>query len=294
MRPPPVGRGMGRRGDPDAAVSSVWTAVAAARLWAAAAHGLAAWESYRDGWHAMAEAATAIRNAAAAGAEAVGKDGRINHTARGNAVDALKGAVRAKSSARALFSRTASRAGLTASWQVRAAKALAMACDADNERAIRGQAVQARRLVRVADGWAARAASNEKTVREAVHRWEAGAAGAGARPVDRAVWVGKQASIRADAEYDRAKWQDMAQKADIAVRVAGDDLEQCVDAAERAGAAVEKLGRLPPEAEEGVAAWKKAVETAARVAGECGPHAKTGGRSRTGRPPVAGRRNRTA
>ena len=275
-----------------------------ARMWIAAAHSLAAWGSYRDGWHAMARAATAGRDAAAAGGEAVGKDGRMNDTARANAAAVLGAAVLAQESARASFGMSASHAELSASWQERAAEAYDMAGDAGSGRDARGQAVHARRMAQSADGLAKRAARDEKTAREAREGWEAvvgceaGTAkppdGAIALPADRAAWVGVQASIHADAEYERAKWQDTAEKADKAVLDAGHDLKLYAAATERAAAAVERLGRLPPEAEEGVAAWEKVMETAARVVDECGPRARTGSRRRTGRPPVAGRRNRTA
>ena len=287
-----------RRGDPDAAAAAVWAAVAAARMWIAAGHTLAAWGSYRDGWHAMARASTAGRNAAAAGGEAVGKDGRMNDTARGNAADALKEAVRAQRRARASFSRSASHAEQSALWQVRAAEAYDRAGDADSGRFAREQASHARRTAQSAHGWASRAARDAKTTREAKRMWDAIAAageagttgmppdGAIALPADRAAWVAEQASIHADAEYDRAKRQDLAEKSDSAVQTAGEDLKLYAAATERAGAAVERLGRLPPEAEEGVAAWEETMETAVRVVDECGPRAKTG-RRRTGRPSTA-------
>ena len=289
MRPAPVGRDMNRGCDPGAAVSSVWAAVAVARMWIAAGHSLAAWGSYRDGWHATARAATAGRDAAAAGGEAVGKDGRMNDTARGNAVAALKKAVRAQRRARASFRRSAPHYEQSALWQVRAADAYDTAGDADSGRDARGQAVHARTMARSADGLAKRAARDEKAAREARRGWEAVVGceeaaetrppeGAIVLPADRAAWAGVQAGIHADAEYDRAKWQDTAEKADRAVLDAGHDLKLYAAATERAAAAVERLGRLPPEAEEGVAAWEKTMETAARVVDECWPGVRPGRR----------------
>ena len=270
-------------------------------MWIAAAHNLAAWGSYRNGWHAMARAAAAGRDAAAVAAaagQAVGKDGRTNDAARESAADALKNAVRAQRRARASFSRSASHAEQSALWQVRAADAYDRAGDADNERAVRGQAVQARRMAQSAYGWASRAARDAKTTREAKRGWDAIAAageagttgpppdGAIALPADMAAWAGEQARIHAGAEHERARWQDTAEKADRAVQAAGEDLKLYAAATDRAGTAVERLGRLPPEAEEGVAALEETMETAVRVVDECGPHAKTG-RRRTGRPSTA-------
>ena len=258
--------------------------MAAARSWTAAAHNIAAWGSYRNGWDRMVKAVAAGRDAAAAGGEAVGKDDRINGTARKNAADALMAAVRAQRHARASFKDAVAHARTSASERALAAKAYASAGDADNERAARKRAEQARRLARDAKRWAATARNDARAALQA-SRWWAGEDTPGRSdgavwPGGRAAWIDEQASMHADAEYKRAEWADMAEAAEAAVHAAGDDLHQCADATKRAAIAVDGLGPLPPEAGEAEAAWAKAVSYANRVAGECRPGVRPGSGSR--------------
>ena len=233
----------------------------------------------------MVKAAAAGRDAAAAGAEAVGRDDRINGTARRNAATALRGAVRAQRRARASFKDAAAHARLSASERVLAAKAYASAGDADNERAMRRRAVQARRLARDAKKWAATARNDARAALQASRRWAGGADSPGRAdgavwPDGRAAWIDEQASLHADAEYKRAEWAGMAESAEAAVQAAGDDLRLCSAATTRAATAVDRLGQLPPEAADAAAAWEEAASYARRVADECRPGVRPGGRRR--------------
>ena len=90
-----MGRGMAGAEAGGPASACTWVAAGAARAWVAAAHNLAARESYRRASEAMAEAAAAARNAAAVGGDAVGRDGGVNTTAFANAAGLLEAAARA-------------------------------------------------------------------------------------------------------------------------------------------------------------------------------------------------------
>lgn len=267
--------------DGPAAAASLWAAVAAVRSWAAAAHNVAAWGSCRNGWMAMSEAAEARRDAADAGAEAVGRDGRMNSVARKNTADMLRGAMRASVRARAAFKEAAVHAGSSAEGQERAARAYAMAGGADNMRELCGQhAVQARSMAQAADRWSLMAGKAARTTRDVVDKWAgdpAGRSDGAAWPGDRAAWVDEQGRIHADAEYNRAMWEGAARRANTAVRAAADDLRMCAIEAGKAAGEVERIGSVPPEARDAEAAWNEALEAARQVLHACQPGAQSGG-----------------
>lgn len=282
-------RGAGRSGRAGrkGAAPRAWAAVAAARRWIATAYSLASWGSRRDGCRAMAKAATAGRDAAAAGAEAVARDGRMNGEARNRAAAALRRAVRVQRQARAAFKNAAMHARSSASVGERAADAYAMAGDADNERELREEVAGAQKMAAAADKWAGVAGMDARTTRVASRKWQApeGGApgqggGAGEWRADRAAWVDGQSRIHADAEYTRASWEDAAKMADAAVRAAGDDMQRYAAATADAAEAVDRMGRMPPEADAAMAAWEEIMDHAAQIHDECSPHARSGGGSR--------------
>ena len=252
----------------------IWTAVAAARAWAAAARNLAAWESTRRACKCMAEAAAAGRNAAAAGGEAIGRDGRMNIVALGNATDALDAAVRAQRRARAAFGKAASHARLSAAEWDAAADACGMAAGPEDGRAFRRLAGKAREMAQDADKRAEAAGTDENAARMASDKWTRDAAewaDGGAWSGDRAEWVATQASIGADAEYDRAKWSGAAERAAEVVRGAAEYVQECAAAADRVAAAAKGASAqaTTPDALAAAAAWNEAMAAVRMMPDAC-------------------------
>ncbi len=246
----------------------VWIAAAAARSWTAEAHHLAAWEACRNGWSEMATAIAAGRDSAKIGCEGVERDGRMDGAALESGVEKLRAAVLAQKRARAEFAEAAKRAVLSADEWEKAASAHAMACDSENEKALRGQADTARGIGRMAAKWSKRAGKGAGMAKEALRKWEECAA---VRPRgdvwvdDRASWVDEQSRIHADAEYTRAEWLGRAEKAAEAVRTATDHLRQYADLAEKIAASAGLPDAAPPDSERAVKAWRRAMRSARRA-----------------------------
>ena len=258
-------------------VALVWTAAAAAREFTAATHSLAACVFNRTAAEAEAEATAADRDAAEAGYNAVGMDGRLNRAALADAAAPLRAAVRAQRRARAAFREAAAHTRSSAAEFAMAADAHAMAGDAAREKELRGLADAARAMIRDADRRASLAGRAARVVRAASRRWTEVADGlpdGAVYPGGRAAWTGEQEGLRAGAERDRAGWSGRARRAAADVRAADDYLRECADAADRAVAAATKgeegVGLADtPDAREAAAAWNAAVAAARNVASEC-------------------------
>lgn len=250
-------------GDTDTAY--VWTAAAAARAWTASAHHLAAWESWQIAWMAMAEASEAGRNTAVAGAEAVGRGGRIDGAAFGRGASDLEAAVRAHLRAEAAFGRSAAQArSSTAEWEI-AAGAHAMAGDAENAAMVRRHVDNSRAVADAAGKWAARACRAAGDNKKAMRKWrefEAAWPGGGVWGGDWAAWIDAQARIRAEAEQSRKKWLGRAEKAKESVRTAAEHVQRYADITEEASAAIDRSDAPLPAARDAMDAWKAAVEAA--------------------------------
>ena len=255
-------------------VARIWTAAAAAREFTAAAHSLAACVFNRKAAEAEAEATAADRDAAEAGCEAVGRDGRLNGAVLADAAIPLRAAVRAQRRARAAFGDAAAHTRSSAAEFAMAADAHAMAGDAAREQALRGRADAARAMIRDADRRASLAGRAARVVRAASRRWTEVAdnlpAGA-VYPDGRAAWTAEQESMRASAEHDRAGWSGRARRAAADVRAANDYLRECADAADRAAAAAKEAGAPAdtPDARDAAAAWNEAVAAARNAANAC-------------------------
>lgn len=252
-------------GADDTDTAYVWTAAAAARAWAASAHHLAAWESWQIAWMAMAEASEAGRNAAAAGAEAVDRGGRMDGAALGRGASGLDEAVQAHLRAEAAFGRSAAQArSSTAEWEI-AAGAHAMAGDAENAAMVRRHADNSRAVAYAAGKWAARAGRAADTTKGAMRKWrefEAARSGGGAWGGDRAAWIDAQARIRDEAERSRKKWLGRAKTAKESVRTAAEHVQRYADIVEEASAAIDRSDAPLPAARDAMDAWKAAVEAA--------------------------------
>ena len=247
----------------------VWIAAAVARSWTAAAHQVAMWETCRNAWGAMSEASAAARDSAASGAEAVGRDGRVNGVAIGDAAASLKEAVRNLLRARDAFNDAAEQAKRSAAEWVRAARAHERAGDAGNVATLRAHIGKSREAGWNAAKWASRADRDADTAKKALLKWDACAescANGASWTSDRAEWVDEQARIRADAEYGRARWLDRAGHSDATMRAAADDLREYADLAGRIALAAGLPDGIPPGAERAAAEWKRAMESARRAA----------------------------
>lgn len=255
----------------------MWTAAAAAREWTAAAHSRAVCALNRNAGEAAAEAAAAGLDAATAGYNAVGSDGRLDNAALVDAAALLRTAARGHHRAGAVFGRAAVQAGSSAVELAMAADAREKAGDAARGRALRGRADAARATMRGADRRASLAGRAARVARAASRRWTEVADGlpdGAAYPGGRAAWTGEQESMHAGAERDRAGWSGRARRAAADVRAANDYMRECADAADRAVAAATKgeegVGLADtPDAREAAAAWNAAVAAARNVASEC-------------------------
>ena len=225
----------------------------------------------------MAEAAVSARDAAAAGGEAVGRDGRMNNVARMNAAALLKAAAQARRRAGAEFGEAAAHARSSAAEWDMAADAHSMASEEASDRAFRGMAGRAREMMRGADEWASLAARDAEAAMLS-HRRMAGADGwaDGAEwPGDRAAWAGAQESIHADAEYDRARWSGAEKRAAEAVQKAADRMYQCAHLANNATAAAKEasMRASTTDARDAEAAWNEALAAARKAPDACRPRA---------------------
>ena len=225
----------------------------------------------------MAEAAASARDAAAAGGEAVGRDGRMNNVARTNAAALLKAAVRARRRAGAEFGEAASHARSSAAEWDMAADAHAMVGDADSERSFRGLAGRAREMMQDADKQASLAGRDAEAALLS-HGRMAGADGwadGAVWPGGRAAWAGAQESMQADAEYDRARWSGAEKRAAEAVQRAADRMYRCAHMANRATAAAKEVAvqATTPDASDAKAAWNEALAAARNAPKACRPRA---------------------
>ena len=260
-------------------VALVWTAAAAAREFAAATHSLAACVFNQKAAKAEAEATAADRDAAEAGYEAVGRDGRLNRAALADAATPLRAAVRAQRRARAAFREAAAHTRSSAAEFAMAADAHAMAGDAAREQALRGRADAARAMIRDADRRASLAGRATKAARAALRMCTEAANGLLDGAVyqgGRAAWTGKQESMRAGAERDRAGLSGRVRRAAADVRAADDYLRECADAGDRAAAAAAKgeegVGLADtPDARKAAAAWNEAAAAARNAVDTCRP-----------------------
>ena len=249
----------------------MWTAAAAAREWTAAAHSRAVCALNRNAGEAAAEAAAAGLDAATAGYNAVGSDGRLDSAALVDAAARLRTAARAHHRAGAVFGRAAVQAGASAVELDMAADARAKAGDGAGERALRGRADAARAVMRDAGGRVPLAGKAAKSALAASRRWAEVAAGrpdGAAWPGGRAAWTGAQEGLRADAERERARWSDGAGRAAAEAQAADSYLHRCTAAADKATTAAEDAG-VPagtPEEQEALAAWRGAIAAARKAA----------------------------
>ena len=247
----------------------VWIAAAAARSWTATAHQVALWETCRNAWGSMSEASEAGRNAAAAGGEAVGRDGMVSGTVLGDAANSLKEAARALLRARTAFTDASELAKRSAAEWERAARAHERAGDARNEATVRAHVDKSREAGRAAAKWASKADRDADTAKKALRKWDACAdmcANRSAWTDERAEWLDEQARIHADAEYGRAMWLDRAGQADETMRAAADDLRQYAELAGEIALAAGLPDDIPPGSENAARAWRDAMASARRAA----------------------------
>ena len=268
MRPP------ARMGDsrPDAA-AFVWKAAGDARAWASTIREHTAWDASAQGWSAKAESEDALGRAAEAVTEAAKAQGAAGAEAMGRAAGEMRRAVDMMQRASRSFGRSSRFNGAAARQLRLAARAYKRAAARRHASDVAGRLAMVEEYAKTAALQASEMDSSAESLAPYADALEVGAAGL------RDGWVGGEAptaaaaagmdSSQADAlaatGQVRRDSLEMAERAREGVQMT-ETLRGLTGKAAEQSAAGTARAREDPGAQDAAAAWKRAMESAARAA----------------------------